>query len=291
MKFEKTIIALVLALIFSFSLIACKSVKAKSNSSNKKMIETNGIHLSVKEAGIGRDMILVHGKGYSKENMDRIFNYYKDRFHVVSYDVRGHGESDKPASFTLEDDAADLASLVKTMHLEKPVVIGFSMGSYITLKTAEEYPSLFSKIVLIGTKGGGETSSTQKAEQEAAESGMSREQIAQQMIRRVFAPQVTIDEIRAFNEETTSSVKLTAAEQDAITKSLQNFDLLGSADKVVIPALVLTGEYDGLNPPAEGKKVADALPNAKFEVISNAGHIAFFENPEKVFSLIDEFVK
>lgn len=291
MKFEKTIIALVLALIFSFSLIACKSVKAKSNSSKKKMIETNGIHLSVKEAGIGRDMILVHGKGYSKENMDRIFNYYKDRFHVVSYDVRGHGESDKPASFTLEDDVADLASLVKTMDLEKPVVIGFSMGSYITLKTAEEYPSLFSKIVLIGTKGGGETSSTQKAEQEAAESGMSREQIAQQMIRRVFAPQVTIEEIRAFNEETASSVKLTATEQDAITKSLQNFDLLGSADKVVIPTLVLTGEYDGLNPPAEGKKVADALPNAKFEVISNAGHIAFFENPEKVFSLIDEFVK
>lgn len=291
MKVAKKIIALTLALMFSFLLVACKSTKAKSNSTKKKMIEVNGIHLSVKEAGNGCDMILVHGKGYSKENMDRIFNYYKDRFHVVSYDVRGHGESDKPASFTLEDDAADLASLVKAMHLEKPVVIGFSMGSYITLKTAEEYPSLFSKIVLIGTKGGGETSSTQKAEQEAAESGMSREQIAQQMIRRVFAPQVTIDEIRAFNEETASSVKLTAAEQDAITKSLQNFDLLDSADKVTIPALVLTGEYDGLNPPAEGKKVADALPNAKFEVIPNAGHIAFFENPEKVFSLIDEFVK
>ena len=287
MKFGKVILTSILA----FSASICSQANAESNSVEKKLIEANGIHLSVKEAGSGPDMILIHGKGYSKENMDRLFNHYKERFHVVSYDVRGHGESDKPKFFTLEDDAADLAALVKAMHLKKPVIIGFSMGSYITLKAAEEYPDLFSKIVLIGTKGGGKTSSTEQAEQEAAASGMSREQAARQMVRRVFAPQVTFDEIRAFNEEIASPVKLTAAEQDAITKSLQDFDLLESAPKVTIPALVLTGEYDGLNPPEEGKKVADALPNAKFEVIPDAGHIAFFENPERVFALIDEFVK
>ena len=255
-----------------------------------KTVMANGIHLAVKEDGTGPDMILIHGKGYSKENMDRLFNHYRTKYHVVSYDVRGHGESDKSPAFTLEDDVADLASLIDVMHLVKPVVIGFSMGSYITLRTAEEHPDLFSKIVLIGTKGGGATSSTQKIEQDAASSGMSKEAITQQVIRKVFAPQVTFDEIAAFDKEIQSSVKLTASQQEAITKSLQDFDLFSLAERITIPVLVLTGEYDGINPPTEGKKVANALPNARFEVIPNAGHIAFFENPERVFSLIDEFI-
>lgn len=129
--------------------------QAEANSS--EIIKVNGVNLSVKEAGTGSAMILLHGKGYSKEYMDSLFNYYSDRFHVFSYDARGHGGSDKPESFTLEDDADDLAGLIEFYNLNKPVIIGFSMGSYITLTAAEKYPGLFSKIVLIGTRGRGDT--------------------------------------------------------------------------------------------------------------------------------------
>ena len=253
-------------------------------------ILANGIHISIKEAGEGEGMILIHGRGYSKENMDRLFNYYKDRFRVVSYDVRGHGESDKPEIFTLEDDAEDLAGIIEALELSKPVVIGFSMGSYITLRTAEKYPDLFSKIVLIGTKGAGATSSTQKVADDGAARGLTREQIAEQMVRRIFAPQVTFEEIAAFDAEIAGTQVLTAKEQEAITKSLQNFDLLTDAAKVTVPALVMTGEYDGLNPPEKGREVAAALPNGEFAVIPNAGHIAFFENMEEVTSRIDGFL-
>ena len=253
-------------------------------------ILVNGIHISVKEAGSGEGMILIHGRGYSKENMDRLFNYYKDRFHVISYDVRGHGESDKPDAFTLEDDADDLAAIVEYFGLTKPIVIGFSMGSYITLGAAEKYPDLFSKIVLIGTKGAGATSSTQKIANEGAAKGLTKEQIAEQMVRRVFAPQVTFDQIAAFDREIASTHTLTAKEQEAITGSIRNFYLLTDASKVRIPALVMTGEYDGLNPPEKGREVAEALPDAAFAIIPDAGHIAFFENMEKVTSLIDAFI-
>lgn len=45
--------------------------------------------------------------------MNPLFNYYKDNYHVVSYDVRGHGESDKPEKLTLEDYADDLAAIIE----------------------------------------------------------------------------------------------------------------------------------------------------------------------------------
>ena len=256
-----------------------------------KFIEVNGINIAYKEAGQGKDMILIHGKGYSKENMNRLFNYYQSDYHVIAYDVRGHGESDKPEAFTLQDDSEDLKQLIEKLNLHKPIVIGFSMGSYITLNTAEKYPELFSKIVLIGTKGQGQASSTQQFQESAAQQGLSQQEAMQAMMRRIFAPQSTMEDIMAFNQEINSNVRLTDGQNKAIDNSLLNFDLLAKAENVTIPVLLLTGEYDGLNPPAEAMKVRDALPQATFYEIPDAGHIAFFENPERVYELIDNFIK
>ena len=140
----------ILCLILAMLLIMFGTASAE-------LVNVNGVNLSVKDSGTGRAMILLHGKGYSKEYMDSLFNYYSDRYHAFSYDARGHGESDKPKAFTLEDNADDLAGLIAHYGLDKPVIIGFSMGSYITLTAAEKYPDLFAKIVLIGTRGQGDT--------------------------------------------------------------------------------------------------------------------------------------
>ncbi len=77
-----------------------------------------------------------------------------------------------------------------------------------------------------------------------------------------------------------------------ILNALIGFDNMKDIEKVKIPALVITGEHDKINPVPEGKKVADALPGSKFAVIPNAPHVAFMNEPERkiVFSLIDEFL-
>ena len=216
----------------------------------EELREINGVKLSVKEAGEGQAMILLHGKNYSKEYMDSLFDYYVNKYHVFSYDARGHGQSDKPEFFTLEDDADDLAGLIAFYNLDKPVVIGFSMGSYITLTAAEKYPELFSKIVLIGTRGKGDS-----------------------------YPPERISEAKNDNDA-------------AIIRSLINFDLMTNIEKVHVPALLITGANDTVNPPVEAKKVADAMTNAKFEVIPNAPHVAFMNENERkiVFEVIDEFL-
>ena len=63
------------------------------------------------------------------------------------------------------------------------------------------------------------------------------------------------------------------------------------APEVAVPALVLTGEYDPINPPEEGKIVADALPDAVYEVVPSAEHLAFDGNPDFVFGQIDGFLE
>ena len=201
----------------------------------ERMLQVNGVNLSVKEAGSGPDMILIHGRGFDKESMDVFFRHYQSRYHVVSYDVRGHGKTVAPGEFTLDDLSEDLAGLLSARQSERPVVIGFSMGSYIALRTAERYPGLFSKIVLIGTRGG----------------------------------------------RTSSGLPMT----DEVARALEHFDNLTDAPGVSVPALVLTGEND-----AEGEKVADALPDARFEMIPGAEHTAYVSEPDRVLALIDEFL-
>ena len=235
----------VLSLTLIFALIAgCAFADSEG------LRNVNGINISVMEAGEGPAVILLHGKGYSKEYMSSLFDYYKGKYHVYSYDSRGHGKTDKPEAFTLEDNADDLAGLVASCGLRKPIVIGFSMGSYITLKAAEKYPELFSKIVLIGTRGQGDT-----------------------------YPPERISEAKDKNDA-------------AIIGSLIDFDLMADIKKVTIPALVITGENDKTNPVPEGKKVADALPDARFHVIPNAEHVAFMkeEGLREVCALIDDFI-
>ena len=207
----------------------------------EEMLDINNVRISVKEAGEGPDMILIHGRTHAKESMDPLFEYYKERYHVVSYDVRGHGKTESAGEFTLDDLSDDLAGVIRAYQMEKPVVIGFSMGSYIALKTAERYPDLLSGIVLIGTRGG-----------------------------RTSSPWPSIDEVG---------------------RALESFDNLTDAPKVTVPALVLSGENDRINPAPEGKKVADALPEAEYFVVPDAEHMAYAGNPDFVFEKIDAYLK
>ena len=216
--------------------------------------------------------------------MNPLFDYYEALHHVTSHDVRGHGLSDKPATWTLEDDVEDLRALIEALELNKPVIVGFSMGPYITLATAEKYPELFSRAVLIGTKGGGSSST-----QAIAESGGPDRQSA--VMHNVFAPQDTPEQIAAFAKSIASPVQLTKAQHAAIYKSLADFDNLKNADKVKVPVLCLTGQYDGVNPPAKGKTVAAALPHGIFYEVPRAGHITLFENFDYTVECVDRFLE
>lgn len=251
-------------------------------------IEVNGIRVCMKQAGqdIGFEppMVFVHGLGYAKENMDPLFEYYEVLHHVVSYDVRGHGRTDKPVSWTLEDDADDLQGLVKALDLDKPIAIGFSMGSYIVLATAEKYPDLFSAIVLIGTKAGG-MSSTQAIAAKSATAAQRKLDLMKMML----APGDTPPQVLKLMEAAAPSVHLTREQHEAIYVSINGFDNLANAGKVSIPVLCLTGQHDRVNPPAEGKQVADALPHGRFREIPRAGHITFFENLDYTVARMDDF--
>ncbi len=99
-------------------------------------------------------ILLLHGAIGSKDQFTSLKNELEILGHLVySFNFAGHGDSPLPETpFTIENFKKELLQFVQLHELENCIVFGYSMGAYIALYTAIEYPALFSKIVTLGTK-------------------------------------------------------------------------------------------------------------------------------------------
>ncbi len=102
----------------------------------------NGILLRYEVEGSGEPLVFVHGSWGDHHNWDAVVPLLTDSFQVVSYDRRGHSDSESPAGQgSVYDDVADLAALIE--HVGSPAhVVGNSFGASIALRLAARNPEL-----------------------------------------------------------------------------------------------------------------------------------------------------
>lgn len=258
----------------------------------KEFKKINGINICIDDEGTGMPVILVHGLSSSKEIMYPVRDMIKGKYRAISYDTRGHGESEKMPSYTLEDHIDDLVEIIKEYGKGEPVdLIGFSMGSYISNGASAKAPELVRHLILLGTKGEGSTSSVERI---FAERGMKAEEASEMkkmlaLMGATFAPKTSLL-TKAKMVKYRSKVKLTDADKVAETKALHNFDLFPGMAGIKAKTLVVAGQYDGINPPEYGKKVADAIPGARYVEIKDAAHMMMLEKPEELSEIILSFL-
>jgi pimeloyl-ACP methyl ester carboxylesterase len=114
-------------------------------------LSRDGVTLCYEEAGQGGPPLLfVHGAFCDHSHFQPQFERFRTTHRVVSVDLRGHGESDKPVQdYTIAGFADDLAWLCGELGLYQPAIIGHSMGGMIALDLAARYPTLPSAIVAL----------------------------------------------------------------------------------------------------------------------------------------------
>jgi pimeloyl-ACP methyl ester carboxylesterase len=109
----------------------------------------DGVKLAFAETGSGSPpIVLVHGWTCNHTYFAPQRDHWAKRHRVVSVDLRGHGQSDKPKGpYTIAGFADDVAWLCRELGLEKPVVVGHSMGGMTAIELAARHPELPSAIV------------------------------------------------------------------------------------------------------------------------------------------------
>lgn len=113
-------------------------------------LSRDGIKLSYEETGSGQPLLFVHGWCCDRSYFAPQVEHFRRSHRVVAVDLRGHGESDKPRQdYTMAAFADDLNWLCTQLRIERPVIIGHSMGGVIALVTAWRFPALPAAIVSV----------------------------------------------------------------------------------------------------------------------------------------------
>lgn len=104
-------------------------------------VRVNGVDLFVEETGVGEPLVLAHGSWGDHHNWDLVVPMLAQRYRVITYDRRGHSLSERPTTQgSFNEDADDLAALIKELGIAPALVVGNSGGSIIALKTAIRHP-------------------------------------------------------------------------------------------------------------------------------------------------------
>jgi pimeloyl-ACP methyl ester carboxylesterase len=113
--------------------------------------DVNGLHMYYETHGEGRPIVLLHGGLMSNETFGPVLTGLVAGGHrVIAPDLQGHGRTadiDRPIDTRLMAD--DIAALIRELDLDRPDLVGYSLGGGVGFWTAVKYPELIGKLVMV----------------------------------------------------------------------------------------------------------------------------------------------
>jgi pimeloyl-ACP methyl ester carboxylesterase len=263
-------------------------------------IAANGINLYYEVHGHGPLVVLIPGLGYDGWMWHKMIPGLAEQFQVISIDNRGSGLSDKPPGpYTAQMLAADVIGLLDAFGERKTHIVGHSMGGFIAQAIAIDYPERVDKLVLSATNFGGPRHVPITPQAMAVLTDVSGDPV--ERLRRG----IVVSTAPGFAEGNPQLIEGWVAYRaqhpiDAVGYQAQlmiGLGLLSEAasfehklGRVTAPTLILFGEHDAVVPPGNAELLAARLPNARVEILPNAGHFFPFEVPEAANRAIIDFL-
>ena len=236
----------------------------------------------------GATVVLVHGMGDQAGTWVRVAPELMERHRLLIPDLPGHGESaprgraldDGP--LTLADQRAGLEALLDACTDGPVVLVGNSMGGWISMLIARDRPDRVARLVLINS--GGLT-----FEPRAPLLPENREQ-AREMVTAVFGPEAGREIPGFFLDDLIDKVEEGPAPR--LAASFPEADLLDDElDRIRVPAEVIWGERDGVFPPDYARRLVDGLPWARFHPLPRCAHSPQTTCPEELAELLGNLLQ
>jgi pimeloyl-ACP methyl ester carboxylesterase len=237
------------------------------------MLDRDGVKIHYEIAGEGPALILTHGYSSTAEMWDGQVAPLAKHFKVVTWDMRGHGQSDYPddlAAYSEEATVADMAALLDAVGAKDAVVGGLSLGGYMSLAFHRAHPERTRALLIVDTGPGYKNDQARDGWNESA-------------IRRAerFEAEGFGDlskasaEVRLARHRDASG--LARAARGMLTQ--RDARVIESLPAIAVPAVVIVGANDT---PflAASDYMAAKIPGAKKVVIPDAGHSANIDQPE-----------
>ena len=247
--------------------------------------DVNGIEIDYQDTGRGRPILLTHGHMSSRVAWNGQHQALADRYRVISWDIRGHGQTvspDDPAQYSLEWSIADMRALLAHLGLERAVIGGLSLGGYLSLAFALAHPEMVEALVICDSGP-----------------GYRNDQARAQWNERAFSRAAELEtngleslasrsrEVREARSRHRSARALAHATRGILAQ--QGSTVIDGLPSIRVPTLVIVGDRDQpFVAPCE--YMAKKIPGARLEVIAGAGHSSNLDQPDAFNRVLLDFL-
>ena len=246
-------------------------------------------------------LVLLHGGEIDHSWFKPRFSVLTDVAQLVYVDHRGFGRSDMgtPRAWTLQRWGDDVHELCDVLGIDRPVVLGSSLGGTIAMAYASRHPDHPRGLILASTTARRNVAPQLDAYERLGGKGARRIAEAFLVDRDPTAQQDWVDTCAPLNARYSWSADELARIEDCAAVmdhwgrgEGRTFDLRADLRNVRCPTLLIAGRDDPLAPPAAMIEIAESLSDgiARLEVVEGAGHRVCRDAPEAFFSLVRPFL-
>ncbi|MEU4197348.1 alpha/beta fold hydrolase [Kribbella sp. NPDC026611] len=205
-----------------------------------------------------------------------------ERYRVIAFDHRGHGESEVPdGPYTIDDLGGDVVELLDALEVEQASYVGISLGGSVGLWLAINAPDRIHRLVAICPPTNTAENPQPWTERAAQVRADGTQSITEATLGRWFRPEFTeIADIRKMLEDCPDEGYAAACE------ALSTMNLLPGLAGITAPVLLITTDGDASVPPETVVPLASQIPGAHLEIIENAAHLVSYSHPDLVNPLL-----
>lgn len=251
------------------------------------------LEIGYDDVGSGMPLLFAHAFPLNRTMWAPNVSALVDRCRCVAMDFRGFGETTVAPPYSMEQYADDLAHLIDVLHIDKVVLVGCSMGGYVSFAFWRRHRDRVRALVLADTRSGADSEEAiarrrQLIDQARGEgsTAVANAQIASIVGKTTRDKQPdTYDAVHRMMAQAPAEGIIGALE--AMMLRSDSTALLSTID---VPVLIVVGDEDVPTPPKEARAMHDAIAGSTLEVIAGAGHLSNLERPAAFNHVLTEFL-
>ncbi len=246
------------------------------------------------ENGSGQPVVFIHGFCETHKIWNQIAGKLVHSFRVITLDLPGFGESKLlPSPFSLQDIADEIHDLLTKLNIGNPVIIGHSLGGYVTLSYVKRYKSELKGFGLFHSHA--YLDAPDKKENRTKLIEFIKKNGVEPFVKS-FIPSLFYEQNRThlqdvINELTREALKTPGKTIQEYARAMrdreENIELLMNYQK---PVMMIIGENDGSIPLEKSIEQSKMLQRPYILTLKETGHMGMFERPVETFNFLHNFL-
>lgn len=260
----------------------------------KSVILPNQVRIPYRVQGDqqGVTVIFLHGLADSSHTFELLLHFLPQFIHAIALDQRGHGDASQPKfGYQTCDFVADLLMFMDALQIERAIIVGASSGGFVARSFSLNHPKRTQGLVLLGTPAAlGDNLSVL----ETWENTISKltDPVNPEFVRNFTMGLISQQVPQEFVEESIKdSLKVPAHVWIETFAGMLQEQFPDDLARIDVPTLVIWGEQDSVLTRSEQEAITETIPGSNLVVVTESGHMLYWERPQSVASHVAKFIE